>query len=124
MTAAKANDIFNTQSVDMMEELQQSRPDSVESLRRQDLLAGPGLINLEDILRQLCAILFSVFGVQYEASQPKALQTFEGAKRQMPHGDVAEPTANPALMVGVIFAVEGGFFLDSWTCNFCDDLWL
>jgi len=123
VTAAKANAIFNTQSVDMMEELQQFEPDSVDRLRRQALLAGPGLIDLDDILKQLCAILFAVFGVQYEASQPKALLTLGGAKRQMPHGDVAEPTGNPPLMVGVIFAVEDGSFLDSWPGNFCDDLW-
>ena len=123
MTAAKANAIFNSQSVDMMEELQQSEPDSVDRLRRQALLAGPGLINLDDILKQLCVILFAVFGVQYEASQPKALLTLGGAKRQMPHGDVAEPAANPPLMARVIFAVEGGSFLDSWRGNFCDDLW-
>jgi len=123
VTAAKANAIFNTQSVDMMEELQQSEPDSVDRLRRQALLAGPGLIDLDDILKQLCAILFAVFGVQYEASQPKALLTLGGAKRQMPHGDVAEPAGNPPLMVGVIFAVEDGSFLDSWPGNFCDDLW-
>jgi len=123
VSAANANAIFNTQSVDMMEELQQSEPDSVDRLRRQALLAGPGLIDLDDILKQLCAILFAVFGVQYEASQPKALLNLGGAKRQMPHGDVAEPAGNPPLMVGVIFAVEDGFFLDSRPGNFCDDLW-
>jgi len=121
--AGKANAIFNTQSVDVMEELQQSEPDSVDRLRRQSLLAGPGLINLVDILKKLCGILFAVFGVQYEASQPKALLTLGGAKRQMPHGDVAEPAGNPPLMVGVIFAVEDGSFLDSWPGNFCDDVW-
>ena len=64
VTAAKANAMFKNQSVYMMEELQQSEPDSGNLLRRQALLAGPGLINLDDILKQLRAILFAVIRVQ------------------------------------------------------------
>jgi len=124
VTAAQASAIFNTPSVDMMEELQQSEPESVDRLRRQALLAGPGRINLDDILKQLCAIIFAVFRLQYEASQSRAHLFLGGAKRQMPHGDVAEPAGSPPLMVGVvIFAVDDGSFLDSWPGNFCDDVW-
>jgi len=41
----------------------------------------------------------------------------------MQDGDVADPEGIPPLFFGVIFAVDGESFLDSWPGNFCDDLW-
>jgi len=117
--------IFNTQSVVEMR-LAEEQGAAVDKNRMQALMnprwGATALVQAN--LSRVCDLLYHVYGVRYEASEPKVLLTLPGAPRQMPHGDAADKNklGNPPRMIGVVMAVEDGSMLDTWPGCFSDDV--
>jgi len=118
-----ATPIFNTQSFSEMTRAMRDGTPS-DNARRQ-VVMNPRLAStaiVRSSLARLCDLLFHVYGLRYEASEPNVLLTLPEAKPQMPHGDAADKDqlGNPPRMIGVVMAVEDGALLDTWPGTFCD----